>query len=100
MDTQPQPHLLTTKEAADLLRVSPRTVLNWIDEDLVPYLALPSRGRREYRIPRRGLLRALSANYDLASEFSEADQAVREASQQDSEAPASPRSSAGPAAVH
>jgi excisionase family DNA binding protein len=82
MNAQAQPHLLTTKEAADLLRVSPRTVLNWIDQDLVPYVALPSRGRREYRIPRRALLRALSANYDLAKEFSEADQVALDVSSQ------------------
>lgn len=60
--------LLSPKEAADLLRVSPRTVLNWIGADAVPYVALPQTGarRREYRIPLYGLLRSLEGNYDLA----------------------------------
>jgi excisionase family DNA binding protein len=73
-----EPQLLTTKEAARLLRVSPRTVLNWIDQDAIPYVALPSAGgrRREYRIPRHGLLRSLAANYDLAQDFAAADAAL------------------------
>ena len=95
MNAPSQQTLMTTKEAADLLRVSPRTVLNWIEDDLVPYVMLPSRGRHEYRIPRRGLLRALSANYDLAEEFREADRAIEGAPRQES--PAENR--AGDAAV-
>jgi excisionase family DNA binding protein len=72
------PRLVTTKEAAELLSVSPRTVLNWIQDGAIPYVELPSRGgqRREYRIPLHGLLRSLAGNYDLAEEFRSADEAV------------------------
>jgi excisionase family DNA binding protein len=72
----PRPQLITTKEAADLLSVSSRTVLNWIRDDAIPYVELPSRGdqRHEYRIPLHGLLRSLSGNYDLAAEFHGADE--------------------------
>ena len=72
------PRFLTTKEAASLLRVSPRTVLNWIEQDAIPYVALPSAGgrRREYRIPRHGLLRSLAANYDLGQDFAASDAAL------------------------
>ena len=72
------PRLVTTKEAAELLSVSPRTVLNWIQDDAIPYVELPSRGgqRREYRIPLQGLLRSLAGNYDLAGEFTAADDAL------------------------
>jgi excisionase family DNA binding protein len=52
--------LITTKEAADLLQVSPRTVQSWIDQEAIPYIRLPSvGGRPSYRIPLRGLLNSL-----------------------------------------
>lgn len=65
--------LITTAEAAELLRVSPRTVLNWIEHDAIPYIALPQVGnsRREYRIPLHGLLNSLSGNYPLADQLEE-----------------------------
>lgn len=73
------PNLITTSEAADLLRVSSRTVLNWIEADAIPYIQLPSTGtRRDYRIPVAGLLRSLSGNYDLAADLVALDQRTRE----------------------
>jgi excisionase family DNA binding protein len=63
--------LITTTEAAELLRVSPRTVLKWIEHDAIPYVALPQIGesRRDYRIPLHGLLNSLSGNYSLADQL-------------------------------
>ena len=64
------PRFLTTAEAASLLNVSQRTVVNWIHEGSIPYLVLPSRGKRkEYRIPEVALLESLSGNYDLVAEL-------------------------------
>lgn len=64
------PRFLTTAEAASLLNVSPRTVLNWIHQGSVPFIELPSSGRRkEYRIPEIALLESLSGNYDLVAEL-------------------------------
>lgn len=64
------PRFLTTAEAASLLNVSPRTVLNWIHEGSIPFIELPSGGRRkEYRIPEIALLESLSGNYDLVAEL-------------------------------
>ena len=76
-----RPELITTKEAARLLSVSPRTVLNWIRDDAIPYVELPGGGdqRHEYRIPLHGLLRSLSGNYDLAAEFRAADDVLSDA---------------------
>lgn len=72
------PQLLTTGEAAALLKVSSRTILNWIDADTIPYLKLPPNGgRNEYRIPLQGLLSSLSGNYDLAGELRKLDAAAR-----------------------
>lgn len=66
------PRLLTTAQAAQLLNVSSQTILNWIRDDAVPYMQLPTAGkRREYRIPLRGLLQSLSGNYDLDAELDE-----------------------------
>ena len=78
----PKPELITTRQAAEMLSVSPRTVLNWIRDDAIPYVELPSRGdqRHEYRIPLHGLLRSLSGNYDLAAEFRGADDVVGDGS--------------------
>lgn len=71
------PQLLTTTEAADLLKVSSRTILNWIGAETIPYVQLPSNGgRNEYRIPLQGLLSSLSGNYDLAGELRQLDAAA------------------------
>lgn len=56
--------LLTTRRAAELLNVTPRTVTNWIRADRVPYVRLPG---GEYRLPLDGLLDSLSGPYDLRS---------------------------------
>jgi excisionase family DNA binding protein len=78
------PKLLTTSEAAELLKVSPRTILNWIRAGTIPYLALPSTGERsEYRIPLQGLLSSLSGNYDLARELRQLDAAAHTDGRQD-----------------
>jgi excisionase family DNA binding protein len=62
--------LLTTAEVAQMLRVSQRTVNNWIRNEAIPYVALPQNGsKREYRIPLNGLLNSLSGTYDLASQL-------------------------------
>ena len=64
------PRLITTQEAASLLRVTPRTIVNWIERGSIPYLELPSGGtRKEYRIPEVALLRSLSGNFDLEAEL-------------------------------
>jgi len=64
------PRFLTTAEAALLLNVSQRTVINWIHDGSIPYLELPSRGKRkDYRIPQIALLESLSGNYDLVAEL-------------------------------
>lgn len=79
MSTIPRirPHLITTKEAAELLHVTPRTILNWIKRDAIPYVQLPPVGeRREYRIPVAALLRSLAGNYDLARELERLDDAT------------------------
>lgn len=74
------PRLVTTKEAADLLHVSPRTIVKWIDNDAIPYLRLPQVGKRqEYRIPLAALLKSLGGNYDLAAELRALDAASLEA---------------------
>lgn len=74
------PRLLTTAEAAELLNVSQRTVLNWIKRGSVPYIELPSTGRRkEYRIPEVALLRSLSGNYDLVADLRSLDDAAAKA---------------------
>ena len=54
--------LLTTRRAAELLNVTPRTVTNWIRADRVPYVRLPG---GEYRLPLDGLLDSLSGSYDI-----------------------------------
>jgi excisionase family DNA binding protein len=69
--------LLTTHEAAELLRVTQRTVLHWIERDAIPYVALPQVGRsRQYRIPLYGLLSSLEGTYDLAERIAELDVGV------------------------
>lgn len=72
------PQLLTTGEAATLLKVSSRTILNWIGADRIPYVKLPPNGgRSEYRIPLQGLLSSLSGTYDLAGELRKLDEAAK-----------------------
>lgn len=74
------PRLITTKEAAELLHVSPRTIVKWIASDAIPYLRLPQVGeRQEYRIPLAALLQSLGGNYDLAAELRALDAAALEA---------------------
>lgn len=68
-----QIQLLSAKEAADLVGVSPRTVTNWADAGKVPYLKLPG---GEYRIPLAGFLAAMEGTYDLAAELEKAQQAA------------------------
>lgn len=71
------PRLMTTKEAAELLNVSPRTILNWIERGSIPYVELPGAGeRKEYRIPQLALLRSLSGNYDLVAELEQLENAA------------------------
>jgi excisionase family DNA binding protein len=69
--TEAQSRLLTTTEAAEFLRVDRRTVVNWIERGVVPYVELPGRsgGRHRYRIPLEGLLDSLGGNYDLTAEL-------------------------------
>lgn len=61
-----QPKLLSTKQAAELLNVSKRTILNWIESERVPYVKLPG---GDYRIPLAGLLASLSGTYQLDEEI-------------------------------
>jgi excisionase family DNA binding protein len=61
-----QPKLLSTKQAAELLNVSKRTILNWIESDKVPYVKLPG---GDYRVPLAGLLASLSGTYRLDEEI-------------------------------
>src|ERR671918_601565 len=60
--------LLTTRRAAELLNVTPRTVTNWIRADRVPYVRLPG---GEYRLPLDGLLDSLSGTHDMRAEFAD-----------------------------
>ncbi len=61
-----QPKLLSTKQAAELLNVSKRTILKWIENDKVPYAKLPG---GDYRVPLAGLLASLSGTYRLDEEI-------------------------------
>ncbi len=73
------PRLITTQEAASLLRVTPRTIVNWIERGSIPYLELPSGGtRKEYRIPEVALLRSLAGNFDLEAELERLEAAASE----------------------
>jgi hypothetical protein len=63
-----------------MLNVSQRTVLNWIAADAIPYVELPSSGKRkEYRIPQMALLRSLAGTYDLAAELEALERAAEAA---------------------
>jgi excisionase family DNA binding protein len=73
------PRLITTNEAASLLRVTSRTIVNWIERGSIPYVELPSGGsRREYRIPEVALLRSLSGNFNLEAELERLETAAAE----------------------
>jgi excisionase family DNA binding protein len=61
-----QTKLLSTKQAAELLNVSKRTILNWIESKRIPYVKLPG---GDYRIPLAGLLTSLSGTYRLDEEI-------------------------------
>lgn len=61
-----QPKLLSTTQAADLLNVSRRTILNWIEAGKIPYVRLPG---GDYRLPLSGLLSSLSGTYRLDEEI-------------------------------
>jgi excisionase family DNA binding protein len=73
--------LLTVSEAAQMLRVTDTTVRNWIAEDRIPYIQLPSdaRARKSYRIPLQALLGSLSGTYDLRSDLESQRARMREA---------------------
>ena len=78
------PRLITTNEAASLLRVTPRTIVNWIDRGSIPYVELPSGGsRREYRIPEVALLRSLSGNFNLEAELERLETAAAEMTEEE-----------------
>jgi excisionase family DNA binding protein len=78
-----QPKLLSTKQAAELLNVSRRTILNWIETDKVPYLKLPG---GDYRVPLAGLLASLSGTYRLDEEIRALDERFAGVSDQDVQA--------------
>ncbi len=78
------PRLITTQEAASLLRVTPRTIVNWIERGSIPYLELPSGGtRKEYRLPEVALLRSLSGNFDLVAELERLENATSEMTEEE-----------------
>jgi excisionase family DNA binding protein len=55
-----QEEILTYKEAAQLLKISARTLERWTREGLIPYIRLPERGRWSgVRFSRHQLLRWL-----------------------------------------
>jgi excisionase family DNA binding protein len=78
-----QPKLLSTKQAAELLNVSRRTILNWIETDKIPYLKLPG---GDYRVPLAGLLASLSGTYRLDDEIRALDERFAGISDQDVQA--------------
>jgi excisionase family DNA binding protein len=78
-----QPKLLSTKQAAELLNVSRRTILNWIETDKIPYLKLPG---GDYRVPLAGLLASLSGTYRLDEEIRALDERFAGVSDQDVQA--------------
>src|SRR4051794_11051842 len=77
--------LITPQEAADLLRVSPHTITNWIREGRVPHVELPAGDgqRKTYRLPLGALVQCLSGNYDLLPDIEAANAAVAEVEPQD-----------------
>ena len=61
-DTTTEVRLVSTADAAKLLSVSQRTVVNWIKADRVRYVELPG---GNYRIPLSDLLSALGGTFDM-----------------------------------
>lgn len=61
-DTTTDVRLVSTTEAANLLGVDRRTVVNWIKADRVRYVELPG---GSYRIPLSDLLAALGGTFDM-----------------------------------
>ena len=78
-----QPKLLSTKQSAELLNVSRRTILNWIEAEKVPYVKLPG---GDYRIPLSGLLASLSGTYHLDEEIRALDERFAGLSDEDVQA--------------
>ena len=74
LTTGSEPQLLKPTEVANLLRVSRSTVNNWIHDGSIPYIKLPG---GNYRIPLRGLMAALSSNFDLGGTLSAISEAAR-----------------------
>jgi excisionase family DNA binding protein len=73
------PCLIEVTEAAELLGVSPRTILGWIGDDALPHIRFERPGGvPQYRIPLHGMLRAVAGLYDLATEYREADDVLAE----------------------
>jgi excisionase family DNA binding protein len=70
-DATPDPMNLSITQAADLLNVSRRTILDWIETDKVPYVKLAG---GDYRIPVAGLLSSLSGTYRLDEEIQALDE--------------------------
>jgi excisionase family DNA binding protein len=82
LDAAPPVHvdLLTVPEAAEMLRVSNGTIRNWIAAGRIPYIQLPPVGqRKQYRIPRQGLLGSLEGNYDLRGPLQQQNARMRDA---------------------
>jgi excisionase family DNA binding protein len=72
--------LLTVAEAAAMLRVSERTIRDWITAGSIPYIQLPPvRQREQYRIPLQGLLASLDGKYDLRDALREQNARMRQA---------------------
>jgi excisionase family DNA binding protein len=69
--------LLTVRAAAEMLNVTPRTILAWIEKDAIPFIKLPGGDKPSYRIPLHGLVDSLSGNYDLAADVEEILQSER-----------------------
>ena len=61
------PDLLTVREVAELLRVSPLTVKRWGKKGKLPAIRINSRGDRRYR--KETILRLLGVDQDKNSSF-------------------------------
>jgi excisionase family DNA binding protein len=75
--------LVSTGEAARLLGVNSRTVLNWIKGDKIPYVQLPG---GDYRIPLGALVQCLPGTYDLGAELQALDVAAANVDMDEDEA--------------
>lgn len=71
-----KPQILSVGEIAEIICVDRRTVYAWIEQDMIPYVELPSTGLKsfrlyrlltgskpEYRIPLQGFLSCLPSLY-------------------------------------